>query len=34
MCSNRVARGDFLWVPPAHGIVDINSYLCVEAQNN
>jgi hypothetical protein len=25
MCFTRVARGDFLWVPPAHCIVDINS---------
>jgi hypothetical protein len=27
MCFTRVARGDFLWVPPAHAIVDINSYF-------
>jgi hypothetical protein len=34
MCFKRVARGEFLWVPPAHSIVDINFYLWVEAQNN
>ena len=26
MCLNRVAWGDFLWVPPVQRIVDINSY--------
>jgi hypothetical protein len=27
MCIKRVARGDFLWVPPTHSIVDINSHF-------
>jgi hypothetical protein len=27
MCFKRVARGEFLWVPPAHSIVDINSHF-------
>jgi hypothetical protein len=27
MCFACVARGDFLWVPPAHSIVDINSHF-------